>query len=179
MSGIWGKFKPISKLDKPEEKAKSDRLGVLSVLVFMCCAISLAIGENCLLRYRVESSGTITNGWAISVNYNSIGRGGGWSADYIFQYKGVYYRGYTTVQKSWAQSHKAPVPLRIGFVPSNSNLNLPLDVSNIPPFWAGVLIVSVLGITASYMGFQIARISIRAYRNKKRFYHLPNFSRHA
>jgi hypothetical protein len=94
---------------------------------------------------------------------------------HIFHYKGIAYKGQAPVSAKWAHSAKTREAIRIGFIPNNPELNLPVDINNDLPLWAAIPIVLILLSLTIYLGTSLILIFIRASRSEKPFV-IPKFN---
>jgi len=79
------------------------------------------------------------------------------------------------VSAKWAHSAKTREAIRIGFIPNNPELNLPVDINNDLPLWAAIPIVLILLSLTIYLGTSLILIFIRASRSEKPFV-IPKFN---
>jgi hypothetical protein len=92
VKGIGHHFARFSDVIDRASKIGRAKFAAFPFLIFFCLAIGCLFGQRCLLQYRVERYGTITDGGIYSVQYDQIGRGGGWVVYYIF---GTYIQCYS------------------------------------------------------------------------------------
>ena len=121
--------------------------------------------KSCMRQYLIESKGIVANGIAISTSYEQAGKTWNYFVHYTFDYNGFTYNGKSEVQAEWAHTASMPATIRVKFVPSNPNLNLPLDVGVQNSFWVGILIALVSLSFAIYIGVKIVLSFIRTSRN--------------
>jgi hypothetical protein len=109
------------------------------------------VGKRCVPQYLIESRGIIADGTAVSTVYRGSFRGGSYFVSYDFAYNGLTYHGTSRADRDWAKGTPMPAPIKVRFIPSNPDLNLP-DVAGITPLWLSILFMLVLLSLAVYNG---------------------------